>query len=238
MKTLYLTIAALSLTAVTSVHAQMAQPVATEQNYDVKNTTNLQSNAGFIGLEVGRNPISSDNTTAGVVAQNQITAAQLNAMQPAAGDVNTNTNMNTNMAADAAVPTTTNAQTRTTIMAPQPPAQVAAPTVASPSMPAAPAVSQANNNPQMPAQNNASVSGTSPMPTAPVTSQGQANFELNAKAPAAAISTKEIVEVDTIQPAGGEGQTVVKTHKIIGNTDTGVNPDKILQAIENQEKIN
>ena len=302
MKALYLTIAALSLTAVTSVHAQMAPAAYTEQNYDVKNTANLQNSTGFIGLEVGQNPISKTVSTSGVVAQSNITAAQLNAMQPAAGEVTTRSTTVVEMPSAASAPRVepTRVQVQAPVQAqvqapapmemqrPQPieaPAQIEAmeqmkmqnPSAARPATQNAPVMAQ----PQMPVQAPVPMQQPQMAPAAQPMAQAQQPAPMNAaqqssetimseqaivpaqneaavmqnvapqmpqtqtmsaEAVAAPVQTSvtsntqanELGRVDIIQSVDGQAQSVVKTHKIIGNTDTGVDPQKVLKALEKQ----
>lgn len=125
MKYFILTAVALSLISIQNANAQ-----GTEQNYDIKNTQNLESQAGFTVLNFDQ-PITQDVVQEAV--QETMTPQDLNAIESAAGDIE--------------------------------------------------------------------------------------NLEPS---------------TDVLMLENGTAETIIRTQKIIGNTDTGVDPDVILRAVEGQ----
>ena len=227
MKTLYITIAALSLTA----FAAAANAETTEMNYDVKNTANLQNQSGFEVMGF-KQPSVRESYGQTVASQNALapmpaSPEQLNAIESAAGPA----------------------------MAPQVPAAPQMPTPpntpditwndAEPVMPEGGMQAQTQTQMQMQMQ----PQNTQPQAQAPVMmapdAQAQEAYEMGMTTPAvttnAGVAVVTQPEAPTMPMAPqvaapeAEGQTVITTHKIIGKTDTGVDPQKVLNALENKK---
>ena len=199
MNKLFLTIAALSLSTVTSVSAQNY-----EQDYDVVNKENLKNSTGFIGLGVG-GEISRDNTKAPATTvnaqsytnlQNQ-TQAQVQIQQPAA-------------------PMQPNAPLQQTVAE----VQIQQPT----QLNTVQSASIDQTNPNIAMQSAEDLNAMQPAAGNTVTW----NEPLQAPAAELQVQAPEVIMLENTAP-----QTVFKTRTIIGNTDTGVNADAVLKALEN-----
>lgn len=158
-------------TAMTLMTASLSYAQGTEDNYDFKNTRNLEAQTGFTALNLDR-PIVQD------AVEEQPTPQQLNRIESAAGQA-----------------------------------------VETPTAPSEPTVSMTQQ-------------GTEP--SAPMTKSVIYLDEIQPSTGEEA-TTMQTTPNEVIMREEGEAQTVIRTQTIIGNTDTGVDPEKVIKALEDRK---
>ena len=211
MKALYFAIAVLSILAATAVNAQ-----GYEQDYDVINKENLRNQAGFAALR-GGNEVSADVMS----YDNQKPQASMMAPQSAM----------TSAAQPMQMP---NAPQQPMAETPVQPSISMQPTVTAPQQPTVEASTSANQ--AMPIDQTVTAETEMLDPTQLNEMQPAAGNMIEPDAMANTTSTMaaSAPQPEVVMVEDGSAQTVFTTKTIIGNTDTGVNPETVLQALEGQ----